>query len=275
MRVNWFSPLPPAKTGIADYTLGILPTLSKHVEVTLWTDQTSWDPVLEKYARIKPYKPERMPWPEFNQAELSFYNLGNNHLFHASIWQVSQRAPGIIVLHDFRLHDFFDSLYRRQWRDQRGYLRQMETYYGETGLAAAKEFVKDEAAHCDSMAERFTFTDLALGHSLGVLVHTREVFDDLQSRRTWPVVYSPLPSAITPDEQRREAIQQRSNQPLQAPYRLIIFGHIGRNRQLEAILKALGQLPAKDAFRLDIFGQVDNLKALRQRIRENKLGDLV
>jgi len=29
MKLNWFSPLPPARTGIADYTFGILPELSR------------------------------------------------------------------------------------------------------------------------------------------------------------------------------------------------------------------------------------------------------
>ena len=52
MKLNWFSPLPPAKTGIADYTLGLLPALSKQAEVVLWTDQSSWDRALERLRRL-------------------------------------------------------------------------------------------------------------------------------------------------------------------------------------------------------------------------------
>ena len=51
-QINWFSPLPPARTGIADYTFGILPELSRRAEVTLWTDRTGWDPALEQYAAL-------------------------------------------------------------------------------------------------------------------------------------------------------------------------------------------------------------------------------
>ena len=122
MKLNWFSPLPPAKTGIADYTLGLLPALSKQAEVVLWTDQSGWDRALEQHATVRQYHAERMDWVEFNRANLSFYHIGNNHRFHTSIWQVSRRAPGIVILHDVRLHDFFESLYRGQWRDERGYL---------------------------------------------------------------------------------------------------------------------------------------------------------
>ena len=31
MRLNWFSPLPPARSGIADYTMQLLPALTWHV----------------------------------------------------------------------------------------------------------------------------------------------------------------------------------------------------------------------------------------------------
>jgi hypothetical protein len=51
MKINWFCPLPPAKTSIADdYLAGILPSLNRHCELTLWTDQSSWDRELEKVA---------------------------------------------------------------------------------------------------------------------------------------------------------------------------------------------------------------------------------
>ena len=39
MRLNWFSPLPPARTEIANYTVRLLPALCASCDVTLWTDQ--------------------------------------------------------------------------------------------------------------------------------------------------------------------------------------------------------------------------------------------
>ena len=87
MKINWFCPLPPAKTSIADdYLIGILPSLSKRTELILWTDQSSWDPKLEKVATVRRYDPQRLSWLDLNYADVTFYNIGNNHLFHASIW---------------------------------------------------------------------------------------------------------------------------------------------------------------------------------------------
>ena len=121
MKINWFCPLPPAKTSIADdYLAGILPSLSNHCDLTLWTDQGNWDRQIERYAPVRTYNPRRIDSPELHRADVSFYNIGNNHLFHAAIWQVSRVHPGIVVLHDLRVQNFFDSLYRGQWRDTEG-----------------------------------------------------------------------------------------------------------------------------------------------------------
>ena len=267
MKLNWFSPLPPARTGIADYTFGVLPALIKHAEVTLWTDQSEWNRAIESYAPVKQYQPDRIDWPELNRADLSFYHIGNNHLFHASIWQVSRRCAGIVILHDFRLHDFFESLYRAKWRDQHGYLTLMDTYYGREGLKAAIEFVNAEHADYDLMAQHYPLTLLALENALGALVHTREAFEELRSSNRFPVVYAPLPSPV--------ASRLHSRRATGNPYRLIIFGHIGRNRRLNAVLEALSNVQGKNRFHLDIYGESDDSKTLRNQIHKLDLKEMV
>ncbi|HEX3184275.1 MAG TPA: glycosyltransferase [Pyrinomonadaceae bacterium] len=268
MRLNWFSPLPPAKTGIADYSFGILPELSSRAEVTLWTDRAGWDPRLEKFATVRHYQPDRIDWVELNRAELSFYNIGNNHLYHASIWQVSRKSPGIVILHDARLHDFFESLYRGQWRDQAGYLAQIEKHYGDEGLRIATEFVSARHGDFDLMAQRFPMTGAVLENAVGAVVHTKDAFDDLKTSHRCPVFYAPLPSAPIIASGPTDGRSANT-------HRLIIFGHIGRNRRLDAVLEALAQLPQRDLFQLDIYGEIDDPKTLRHRIQMLNLRDTV
>jgi glycosyltransferase involved in cell wall biosynthesis len=266
VRLNWFSPLPPAKTGIADYSFGILAELSSRADVTLWTDRPGADPRLEKYAKVRHYQPNRIDWVELNRAELSFYNIGNNHLHHAAIWQVSRQSPGIVILHDVRLHDFFESLYRGQWRDEAGYLAQIEKHYGEEGLSIATEFVTARHGDYDFMAQRFSMTGAVLENAVGAVVHTQDAFNELQRSNRCPVFYAPLPSAPISPGLKSDLRAQ--------PYRLIIFGHIGRNRRLDSVLEALAQLP-ENPFTLDIYGEIDDPKALRQRINALNLKDTV
>jgi glycosyltransferase involved in cell wall biosynthesis len=272
MKINWFCPLPPAKTSIADdYLAGILPALSQHSELTLWTDQSSWDRSLEKLAPVKHYQPDRMDWPKLNEADITFYNIGNNHLFHASIWQVSRRHPGIVILHDLRVHNFFESLYRGQWRDDAGYLAQMKLYYGDEGLRAATEFINSGPAKIDFMTEHYPLTPLALENCLAVVVHTREAFKELQQLKEWPVTFASLPRMLPPQRDGDQTVFR----PSEAPYRLIMFGYMGRNRRLEAVLEALSGLPERDSFRLHILGEIPEARRLRSRIRQLNLGSLV
>jgi glycosyltransferase involved in cell wall biosynthesis len=268
MKINWFCPLPPARTSIADdYLVGILPSLSKQCELTLWTDQDNWDRSLEKLAIVRHFDPNRISWPNLHEADVTFYNIGNNHLFHASIWQVSRRHPGIVVLHDLRVHNFFDSLYRGQWRDVAGYLAHMKQYYGEQGLRDAKEFVIS-SVNIDFMTERYPLTPLALENCLAVVVHTQDALEQVKAMRQWPVTHASLPRTLPTEH-------NHTFRPAAPPYRLIMFGYMGRNRRLDTVLEALGTLPERDSFELNIFGEIADGRRLRRRIGKLGLAHMV
>ena len=268
MKINWFCPLPPARTSIADdYLAGILPALSRKSELILWTEQSNWDRSLEKFATVHHYDPHRMSWPELHQADVTFYNLGNNHRFHASIWLVSRRHPGIVILHDLRVHNFFDSLYRAQWRDVAGYLAQMKHHYGDEGLRAANDFVNTGTVNIDFMTEHYPLTPLALENCLAVVVHTQEAYEQVEALKQWPVARAALPRTLPP--------QRNDDRTSGVPHRLIMFGYMGRNRRLDAVLDALASLPERESFHLDIFGEIDDRRGLRKRIAKLGLGQIV
>jgi glycosyltransferase involved in cell wall biosynthesis len=108
-----------------------------------------------------------------------------------------------------------------------------------------------------------------LENALGAMVHTRDAFEELQKSKRWPVVYAPLPFT------NPCAPSLATNSRPSDPYRLIIFGHIGRNRRLAAVLEALSQLLDKDRFHLDIYGEMDDARSVRQRVQALHLKQLV
>ena len=61
MKINWFSPLLPARTDIAHYTARILPALKSSAQITLWTHQPEWDRELENHARVRRIDLRRPP----------------------------------------------------------------------------------------------------------------------------------------------------------------------------------------------------------------------
>jgi glycosyltransferase involved in cell wall biosynthesis len=273
MRLNWFSPLPPARTDIAHYTMRVLQALAGRAEMVLWTDQTVWDPLLEKYAVVRYYQPEHMPWAELNRSDMNVYHIGNNPPAHGSIWQVSRRHQGLVVLHDLSLQHLFAGLFRDYWRDRDGYLVQMEKFYDWEGRLAAEAFWEGKLSILH-MSEHYPLTALAVQGALGVLVHTQQGLVDQRQENACPVAYMPLPYAPS----QRSSINSSSCRGRQAggpPYRLITFGYLGVNRRVESLLQALSTLPDGDLFRLDIYGQVWDSEYIYTKIQALGLQGLV
>ena len=167
-----------------------------------------------------------------------------------------------MILHDLRVHNFFESLYRGQWRDLAGYLAEIKRYYGDEGLRSAAAFVESGTVSIDFMTEHYPLTPLALENSLAVVVHTQEALEQLETVKHLPVIFASLPRTLPPDYNEDHALR-RSTGP---PYRLIMFGYMGRNRRLEAVLEALATLTERESFRLDIFGEIPDGRGLRRLI---------
>jgi len=279
MKLNWFSPLPPAATDVAHFTTRVLPALSSRAKVTLWTPSEARasarapiEPALSKLADVHLFDPHNIKWQDLNRADACIYNIGNNPIFHGAIWELARRHAGIVILHDTRLHNFFDGLYRVQGRDLPGYLAVMNFYYGEDGLRDGADCYRTEARNIKEMAEKYPLTEHALENSLGVIVHTEQAFAELREHTGRSVAYLPLPFA-SPGESGSRLPGARGHSE---KYRLVMFGYIARNRRLEAVLQALQGMPERERFHLDVFGEIlDNEDEIKSQIRELGLKKLV
>ncbi|MFO7913543.1 MAG: glycosyltransferase [Desulfotignum sp.] len=92
------SPLPPAPTGIADYTRALLPALARHYTVDVVTDQ---DQVADEW--ILSHCGIRTPaWFMKNgdRYDRILYHLGNSS-FHYYMLELMAAHPGVVCLHDF------------------------------------------------------------------------------------------------------------------------------------------------------------------------------
>ncbi|HEY6122613.1 MAG TPA: hypothetical protein VIV66_21840 [Pyrinomonadaceae bacterium] len=267
MKINWFSPIFPAATDIAHYTARVLPALSELTEITVWTTSSRWPKSLEKYGEVRRYGLDHLPAIDVNRADMTFYHIGNNPRFHWPIWHTSRVLPGVVVLHDFRLHHFFDWIYREHYQNLEMYLQMMAGIYGESSLADASECFKTNAANIDYMAERYPLTNLALQNALGVIVHSNEAYDALRPGAEWPLMFASLPF---PAGELAKSIKSGP------PYRIIVFGYLGRNRRLDSILEAIASFAGQEKFCLDIFGSllVDE-EAIRAKIKKLNLTDSV
>ncbi|MGA2592372.1 MAG: glycosyltransferase [Bryobacteraceae bacterium] len=273
LKINWFSPLPPAQSGIAHFAMQVLPVLARRQEVVLWTDQHQVAPEVQRIARVTRYSPAAPPWREINDGTISVYHLGNHPDFHAGIWQVSVRQPGIIVLHDLCLHDFFFRVWVHSGKDRASYLAALERWYGGEGRQAGEAFCAGGIS-AEAMAQRFPLTRQSIQGALGVITHSRGALEELGESSGCPATALDFPYADTAESRYREWTAGRNASP-HPPYRLVIFGHLGRNRRLGAVLEALAGLDEREQFRLDIYGQLWDESHIRMEIERLGLSLLV
>jgi glycosyltransferase involved in cell wall biosynthesis len=104
MRVAYLSPLPPARSGIADYSAELLPALAVRCEIELVTADAAAQEaavVLGLPATPASEFPARFAAGRYDAA---VYQIGNDGRFHGWIYDLALRHPGVAVLHEVVLH---------------------------------------------------------------------------------------------------------------------------------------------------------------------------
>lgn len=242
-RIAFVSPVPPARTGIADWAAQVLPPLADETElVTLDADAPGAAEVA-------------------GAADLAIHAIGNHAGFHAGILRLARRVPGLVVLHDIRLgHLLAGSTGRAELAALLGDL------YGREGTGAGRRFLRG-ALSAEALAARFPMTEAATGNALAVVVHDPGAVEALRPGAV-PVLALPLPWHAGP--------RPAPPAPREGPIRLLAFGHLGPNRRLHAIVDALAAAGGGAArYRLDILGTVEGEPALRAHVAAAGLADAV
>lgn len=98
-RLAFVSPMPPERSGIADYSAQLLPALAQHYDIEIIVCQN------ETENQTQPVLPIRnVEWLRAHSHEMDrvVYQMGNSP-FHKHMLNLSREIPGTVVLHDFYL----------------------------------------------------------------------------------------------------------------------------------------------------------------------------
>jgi glycosyltransferase involved in cell wall biosynthesis len=97
-KLAYFSPIPPAQSGIADYSAELLPELAAHYDIDIIVDQTcTSDHWISANFPIRD-----LSWFDSHAKRFDriLYNFGNS-MFHEYMLDAMEKFPGVVVLHDF------------------------------------------------------------------------------------------------------------------------------------------------------------------------------
>src|SRR6266481_9328128 len=155
MRVAFFSPLPPTKSGIADYSSAVLEHLTRFAQVDTFTQ-----------------KPAKF---DASQYEAIVYQLGNNP-HHTFAYEMAMEHPGTVVMHEANLHHLIADLTIKRG-DWDAYLREVEYNGGAGALAHA---LRVRALETGPDYEGVAMTRRILESARGVIVHSQFMVDEVR-----------------------------------------------------------------------------------------------
>ena len=165
----FISPLPPAQSGISDYSAELLPELARYYEITLITDQ----PEISVPCLTAVFPVRRVAWfEEYGGCfDRILYHIGNSH-FHSHMFGLLRVHPGTVVLHDVFLGGIMNGL-GHATGDPDALLR---AAYRDHGYAPLQE---EQRNGREAVVDRYPCSLQTIGNASGVLVHSRFACDRL------------------------------------------------------------------------------------------------
>jgi len=267
MHLAWVSPLPPARSGIADYSAELLPALAQCGQVSLFAPDP-WDAACLPGWRILPL--EALP-AEAPNLDLIVYHLGNNH-YHVGIYDLALRVPGVVVLHDYVIHHLVARC-TIQRGDLAGYVWHLAYERGPAGAAAAVR----RAKHIFSEREQFLdpLNRLLLDRSRGVIVHSHWAAGQIaQVHPGLPICQVPHHRASIPPARRSDFRRQLGV----AEHEVVLatFGFITPHKCVDSLLYAYAQLCQEyPHLRCFLVGEADSCLDLPDWLARMGLADRV
>ncbi|NRR29098.1 glycosyltransferase [Oxalobacteraceae bacterium] len=239
-RLAYLSPLPPERSGIADYSAELLPELARHYEIEVIVDQ----PEVGGEWLVANFPRRTLAWFEANSARYDriVYHFGNSS-FHAHMFALLQRHPGVVVLHDFFLSGAVNYLACGS-PDPQAYSRAL---FGSHGYAA---LLHDRQHGREASIYEYPCNKPVLDHASGVIVHSQH------SRELAARWYGPRQSAdwqfiphlrVLPNPPDRQAARAALG-IADGDFLLCSFGLMGKTKYNDRILDAWLASPlAQDA----------------------------
>jgi glycosyltransferase involved in cell wall biosynthesis/SAM-dependent methyltransferase len=219
MRVAFFSPLPPARSGIADYSEALLEPLARLAEVEVFSSADQH------------FDPARF--------DIALYQIGNND-YHGFVYETALRYPGVVVLHESNLHHLIAGLTIKR-DDWDAYVRECE-YNGGAAARAYAERVRRLEVGPDY--EGLPLLRRLLENARGIVVHSRFMRDEIRAAGfSGPIAVIPHGAWIPEQDPTRGGQWARHKLGLDETTPLIgIFGFLKPYKRITESLRAFARL---------------------------------
>lgn len=162
MKINWFSPFPAQKTDVAQFSRRMAAPLMEHFDVTFCADLPADQSELPPEAKFWLWSREEVSFHSGRSRlfeAVNIFNIGNDAQYHRGIVELALRVPGVLLMHDTRLHNLFFERSRHDKQPFQSYLDLSRALYGFSGASNARRIIDQGGTCIDQYVERMPFVD--------------------------------------------------------------------------------------------------------------------
>lgn len=269
MRVAFFSPFPPQRSGVALYSEQLVRQLQKLIQVDCYDfDNESSGPsdlAVTNFGRTGRIS-------DLNGYDAVVYQIGNNPYYHLNIYHTLRCVPGIVVLHEVVLYYLVAGLGRA------GLIKHLWLNYGQAA-GADVESITAESIEGNILRyrtpEKYPLTASIFPYATRFVVHNRSAQEHLLALGCQrPIHVMPLlafPSVALPGTDAELAALRKKHAIRKKEFVVACLGFIGPTKRIAQVCQALAKLKGKIQFRFLIVGEGDDLTAM---IEEAGLSDI-
>ncbi|MEO8592161.1 MAG: glycosyltransferase [Candidatus Solibacter sp.] len=205
MTAGYFSPLPPARTGVAEYAASLLAELRRHGKVEV--------------------APEH--------CDIALYHVGNNGL-HAEIYRRALAQPGVVILHDAALNHF-----HLGQLGETAYVDEFVYNYGEWNRGTGQQLWRERAAAAaDERYFRYGMLKRIAGGARAVVVHNPAAAAIVKEHAPQARIVE-IPHLFAPPPLPDDASVLRYRQGLGIEPATFLFGLFGYLRESKRVMNVL------------------------------------
>ncbi len=239
LSVGVVSPLPPVRSGIADYTAELLASLGKFVDTVA-------------------YEPARANAACRARHDVVLFQIGNDPI-HAGSYEAltapGRPTPAVVTLHDFVLHHLFAAGYLDAGKED-AYARELAANEGERGRRLWERMKEGTRIPVwDLEPWSYPMNGRLLAAADAVIVHSRIVAGAVQrkapSTDVAEIPHHVVPAPRTPRDEARRALGIPAGRPA-----AVTLGIVTPAKRVARILEALGSVPRERRPFLFIGGEV-------------------
>ncbi|HCR86382.1 MAG TPA: hypothetical protein DIV86_06860 [Alphaproteobacteria bacterium] len=239
LKIAWFTPF-CSKSAIGAYSNIICTELSKYAEVSVFvnSDELKGDVIIDSDNIVEYYSPDEVETINLSRFDRVIYNLGNNYKYHGTIFDISQRISGIIILHDINMHHFFHGYFIEKYGSLDYYKHLVENFYGNCIDDYNQNRVNEDSFWDSEHAVAKGLNPPAIKNALGIIVHSKYHEKILKDIKTAPVNVIHFPSVKEIVEKQQKQVKSNFNS---TRVTILTTGHVNSNKKVDFVINAFLQ----------------------------------